>query len=311
MESDFEPLDGDEAFKSYARFTPAIDLAQSASSPTSPSSSTASAGEISAAGVRTRVSGYSEDDAMTPEEFFKWSNDCDEDDERSTVSAADYFGEDSVKNEAEDLKITMREFKNNFEWEYNTTDRGTIITQLNDVGNKENMLELIIPQTLGGKPVIEIGEGVFFNGMVNFSSVIIPEGVTKIGAWAFSECEELADVKIPEGVTEIGEDAFSDCKALAKVLLPNSMRVIGAYAFDTCTSLIDVTIPEGVEKLGAYAFSGCISLSSVIIPDSIREIGEKAFSFCTRLVNISMPGRFKNTCLEEYGLSGKPVTFRE
>ena len=41
---DFQPEDGDEAEKHYARFTPAIDLAQSASSPTSPSSSTASAG---------------------------------------------------------------------------------------------------------------------------------------------------------------------------------------------------------------------------------------------------------------------------
>ena len=43
---DFQPEDGDEAFKSYARFTPAIDLAQSPSSPPSPSSSTASAGEM-------------------------------------------------------------------------------------------------------------------------------------------------------------------------------------------------------------------------------------------------------------------------
>lgn len=34
MESDFEPLDGDEAFKSYARFTPARDLVQSTSQPT-------------------------------------------------------------------------------------------------------------------------------------------------------------------------------------------------------------------------------------------------------------------------------------
>ena len=205
----------------------------------------------------------------------------------------------------------MREFNNNFEWEYNATDRGSIITQLEDVDNKENIPELIIPQTLGGKPVVEIGDGAFFDVLVRFSSVIIPEGVTRIGAWAFSECRELTSVKIPEGVTEIGEDAFSDCKALANVFVPKSMRVIGAFAFAGCTSLVDVTIPDGVDRLGKYAFSGCIKLSNVVIPDSISEIGEKAFSSCTSLVNISMPGRFKNTCLEEYGLSGEAITFRE
>lgn len=68
MESDFEPLDGDEAFKSYARFTPAIDLAQSPSSPSSPSSSTASAGEMSADGAQTCVCGSCERDNLGYEE---------------------------------------------------------------------------------------------------------------------------------------------------------------------------------------------------------------------------------------------------
>ena len=38
--------------------------------------------------------------------------------------------------------------------------------------------------------------------------VVIPEGVTSIGFWAFSDCSSLASVVIPEGVTSIGAAAF-------------------------------------------------------------------------------------------------------
>ncbi len=38
--------------------------------------------------------------------------------------------------------------------------------------------------------------------------VVIPEGVTSIGAWAFKYCSSLASVVIPEGVTSIGDEAF-------------------------------------------------------------------------------------------------------
>lgn len=40
-------------------------------------------------------------------------------------------------------------------------------------------------------------------------SVVIPDGVTSIGAGAFYHCDSLADVAIPDSVTEIGKNAFS------------------------------------------------------------------------------------------------------
>ena len=39
----------------------------------------------------------------------------------------------------------------------------------------------------------------------------VPYGVTSIGAWAFSECENLRSVTIPDSVTSIGEGAFCEC----------------------------------------------------------------------------------------------------
>ena len=49
------------------------------------------------------------------------------------------------------------------------------------------------------------------------TSVTIPEGVTKIGDYAFQYCSSLTSVTIPEGVTTIGEGAFYGCSALTSV----------------------------------------------------------------------------------------------
>lgn len=41
--------------------------------------------------------------------------------------------------------------------------------------------------------------------------MVIPEGVTEIGSWAFSGCTGLTSLNIPESVTWIGDCAFFDC----------------------------------------------------------------------------------------------------
>jgi len=58
--------------------------------------------------------------------------------------------------------------------------------------------------------------------------------------WA-SVREQITSVVINEGVTSIGNYAFMECTALT-VVLPNSITQIGAYAFLGCNSLTDVTV---------------------------------------------------------------------
>ena len=49
------------------------------------------------------------------------------------------------------------------------------------------------------------------------TSVILPEGLTAIGANAFSGCAGLTSVSIPSSVTSIGENAFWDCTELKNI----------------------------------------------------------------------------------------------
>ena len=64
-------------------------------------------------------------------------------------------------------------------------------------------------------------------------------------------------VAIPEGVTEIGEWGFSDCSSLTSVIIPDSVEIIEAEAFAYCTSLSSVEIPNRVKKIGNRAFYQC------------------------------------------------------
>ena len=60
------------------------------------------------------------------------------------------------------------------------------------------------------------GTTIITKGMIprDTTIVIIPEGVTEIGALAFYDCDSLKSIVIPEGVTEIGAWAFCGCKSL-------------------------------------------------------------------------------------------------
>ena len=66
------------------------------------------------------------------------------------------------------------------------------------------------------------------------TNLIIPQGVTSIGNYAFYGCSGLTFITIPNGVTTIGSSAFSGCSGLTSVTIPNSVTSIGNYAFYYC-----------------------------------------------------------------------------
>ena len=119
--------------------------------------------------------------------------------------------------------------------------------------------------------------------------VVIPEGTTKIGSWAFSNCTNLTTVNIPNSVTSIGDCVFYDCKSLTTIDIPDSITTIGSNAFSGCTSLATINIPDSVTSIGQNAFRECSNLKTINIPDSVTEIGNSAFGSCTTLTTINIP----------------------
>ena len=114
-------------------------------------------------------------------------------------------------------------------------------------------------------------------------SVVIEDGVTRIGSCAFMNCSSLTDVNIPNSVTSIGANAFFECTSLVEVNIQDGIVTIAEGAFCNCSSLKQIDIPNSVTSIGESAFNGCSSLTEIIIPDAVTSIGDGAFANCDNL----------------------------
>ena len=91
---------------------------------------------------------------------------------------------------------------------------------------------------------------------------------------------------IPDSVTVISDWAFSECKKLNRITIPDSVPEIGEGAFCNCALLDEVEIPDSVVRIDDCAFRGCASLEKVIIPDSVVELGWGLFDSCEDVVTV-------------------------
>ena len=176
----------------------------------------------------------------------------------------------------------------------------------------------------------------YLNGKL-LTDLVIPEGVTSIGSYAFYNCFSLKSVSIPEGVTSIGASAFYQCSSLRIIEIPKSVKTVGSNAFVSCNSsgevhitdmaawcqidfynyisnplyytpylflneklVTNLVIPEGVTSISNGAFPNCRLLTEITIPGSVEKIGTEAFYNCNKLtkVHISDLGAW---CQIEFG----------
>lgn len=170
--------------------------------------------------------------------------------------------------------------------------------------NGKPVTELVIPYGIS-----EIGPGAFcgcdFTSVVipdsvtkihesafqfcrSLTNVVIPDQVTEIGACAFAGCEKLTGVTIGKNVCSIGGGAFMDCTQLQHVTIPDSVVIVKDNAFWNCTALKTATIGKGLAQINRGMFSGCSSLVSITIPGNVSTIGERAFEKCSSLTSVTM-----------------------
>ncbi|MBR3832849.1 MAG: leucine-rich repeat protein [Lachnospiraceae bacterium] len=140
-----------------------------------------------------------------------------------------------------------------------------------------------------------IGDFAFY-GCTYLDSVLLPSSLKSIGDLAFADCP-FETIDIPSGVTSIGQSAFNGCSNLTSITIPEGVKYIERQAFQACSSLTSVTIPDGVIQIGMFAFVDCTGLQTVSIPSSIQNIGNDAFKGCTSLTTVNVPCSWENNPL--------------
>lgn len=148
-------------------------------------------------------------------------------------------------------------------------------------------------------------------GRAYIKNVMLPDGVTELGDFAFAGDGNLLSVKMPQGFTGIGSNTFEKCTALIKVLLTRGLTTISNYAFAGCEKLeqvsmgsenICVEIPDSVTSLGVNCFENCKSIKEVKLPEAVETIPKMMFRGCSELRHLIIPETVTKISL--YAFSG-------
>ena len=148
--------------------------------------------------------------------------------------------------------------------------------------------------------------------------IILSDGVTSIGTYAFDSCRKLKTVFIPDSVTKISCDSktspFRNCNEDALIFCGSKSAPSGwsdswnnADSSDQLRvywgtqeshvrfwaglnpSQSSVKIPDGITVIPANAFAEFSTLKTVKIPDSVTRIDENAFENCDALRWVYIP----------------------
>ncbi len=118
-------------------------------------------------------------------------------------------------------------------------------------------VDLVIPDTINGKPVKIIENGAF--KYKKFNSVTLPTELEIIREGAFEDCGMTGTLILPSGVKYIGTSAFEE-NAFSSVELNEGLLYIGSLAFNWATEMeYSVSYPESLIAVGSSLYNGAFT----------------------------------------------------
>lgn len=236
---------------------------------------------------------YCEDYPEAPDDF-----------ETANDAASSLHPKTSPNDAASRLEPTPAEI---FAW--NPDGNGNaVIVELRD----KTARSVVVPQTLEGRPVVEIGKRAFQNAE-HLTQLVLPTSLKRIGASAFANCAALKEISFPASLEEISAAAFAHCLSLKKVFFndaasaPNSIETHKFIVRDfpgragfhysarrlLCRHKLNLPVKFELDAqhllmIDNYAFYNCSSLMRVHLSNTVAEFGGAAFSSCASLERITV-----------------------
>ncbi len=167
---------------------------------------------------------------------------------------------------------------------------GPSLTNYFGAGDSAN--HVTFPSTLA---ITEIGQFAF----ANYDYVdkgpddeISDESPESMKMWYIGD-STIKQVTIPEGVTRIGPYAFANMTALEKVTLPSTLETIDYGAFYGCTKLTTVAGIEHVKFINRSAFEGCAITGTLDLKNAVA-IADLAFSQNAAIKSVKLPATLQS-----------------
>ena len=137
--------------------------------------------------------------------------------------------------------------------------------------------------------------------------VVISEGVTSIGDYAFANCPQLTDIDMPDSITRIGDRAFVNCSGLEDVEIPVNVTTIEYNAFRNCTLLETLNFnAKNCNSIYGETFYNCNiktlnvgvgvntlpdinTYETVVFADGATKVPNNVFNYCEKLTTVILP----------------------
>lgn len=115
---------------------------------------------------------------------------------------------------------------------------------------------------------------------IQVKEVIVEQGITTIGQYAFSGLIDLNSVSLPDTICEIKGGAFCGENHVKSFVVPKGVNYIAWDTFYSNVLLEEIFIPSGVYKIQTYAFHACMSLRRMYFEGDCPRIASSTFDMC-------------------------------
>lgn len=130
----------------------------------------------------------------------------------------------------------------------------------------------------------------WYNVRDSIRSLVVEEGITRLGAYLLPDCGKVTGVSLPASLTEISPDAFGGCGGIEEfhvadgnghfttdggVLLSGSLQQLVRYP--AAKKSAQYAVPSSVTEILSHAFADNLSLHSIVLPASVRAVNTRAF----------------------------------
>lgn len=193
---------------------------------------------------------------------------------------------------------------------------GAVVDDYELSGDEATPRIIVVPDTLGGQPVVSIAFNAFNNSELAYDgakvdALILPDTVLYLEESAFQCCHGVQSIIFPASMETIPEGSFSHVSACMIVSRDNpnfvvrdgflideriatllyspwregrcysvtlpAVRRIGESSMDNLYWCSEVILPDILESIGSFAFYGMPYLKALAIPDSVIHMDEYTF----------------------------------
>ena len=226
-------------------------------------------------------------------------------------------------------------YNDNSNWEDGVLYIGDCLIEANESKSKSGTFDI----KPGTRLIADSACGDRYNEWQSVKSIVFPDSVEYIGAYAFVNCGYLTSVILPDSVKTVGDFAF-DGGVLKELVLGNGIKSIGNCAFSTYVT--EITLPDSIEHLGGSAFYGLVEKLNIpknskyfstrdgavfnkdgteliwspmiksgeyVVPDGVKSIADYAF-YLSSLTSVVLPEGLESIGENAFSYSGiKTVNF--